>query len=87
VRESNVVGNKDVSNIRIAEQAEIPLLPVKPKKMLNLVLSVIFGLMTGLGLSFFWEYLDRSLHTEEDIKRYIDVPVLAVIPIADSSGK
>ncbi len=87
VRESNVVGNKDVSNIRIAEQAEPPLLPVKPKKMLNLVLSVIFGLMTGLGLSFFWEYLDRSLHTEEDIKRYIDVPVLAVIPIADSSGK
>jgi len=87
VRESNVVGNKDVSNIRIAEQAETPLLPIKPKKMLNLVLSVIFGLMTGLGLSFFWEYLDRSLHTEEDVKRYIDVPVLAVIPIADNSGK
>ncbi len=87
VRESNVVGNKDVSNIRIAEQAEIPLLPVKPKKMLNVILSIIFGLMTGLGLSFFWEYLDRSLHTEEDIKRYIDVPVLAVIPMAGKSGK
>lgn len=83
IKESDIVGNLDVSNIRIAEEAAISPDPVKPKKKLNLILSVIFGLMTGIGLSFLWEYLDQSLRTEEDVRRYLDLPVLSVIPVAE----
>jgi len=43
--------------------------------------------MTGLGLSFLWEYLDRSLRTEEDVQRYLGLPVLSVIPIADTAKR
>ena len=82
-KETNITGDLDVSNIRTAEEAITPLFPVRPKKKLNLILSVIFGLMTGIGLSFLWEYLDRSLRTEEDIQRYLDLPVLSVIPLID----
>jgi len=87
VEETNITGNIDASNMRIAEEAVIPMSPVKPKKKLNLILSVIFGLMTGVGLSFLREYLDRSLRTEEDVQRYLDLPVLSVIPIADSAKR
>jgi polysaccharide biosynthesis transport protein len=83
VEESNVVKDADVSNIRIVERAVLPLMPVKPKKKLNLALSVIFGLMTGVGLAFLLEYMDRSLRTEEDVQRYMDLPVLSVVPEAD----
>jgi succinoglycan biosynthesis transport protein ExoP len=83
VKEADITGNVDVSNIRITAEAAMPDSPVKPRKMLNLVLSVIFGLITGAGLAFLWEYLDRSLHTEEDIERYLGLPVLSVIPVAD----
>jgi succinoglycan biosynthesis transport protein ExoP len=83
VKEADITGNIDVSNIRITEEAVMPADPVKPRKKLNLMLSVIFGLMTGAGLAFLWEYLDRSLHTEEDVRRYLDLPVLSVIPVAD----
>jgi succinoglycan biosynthesis transport protein ExoP len=83
VKEADITGNVDVSNIRITAEAVLPDSPVKPRKMLNLVLSVIFGLITGAGLAFLWEYLDRSLHTEEDIERYLGLPVLSVIPVAD----
>ena len=82
-KETNITGNIDISNIRTAEEAVMPLFPVKPKKKLNLILSVIFGLMTGIGLSFLWEYLDRSLRTEEDVRRYLDMAVLSVIPVID----
>lgn len=82
VKESSVVGNVGTSNIRIAEQAVAPQTPVKPKKKLNLILSIIFGLMTGIGIAFLWEYVDRSVRTEEDVKRYLDLPVLSVIPMA-----
>ncbi|MFH1488892.1 MAG: GumC family protein [Pseudomonadota bacterium] len=83
VEESNILGNVDVTNIRVAERAEMPQGPIKPKKKRNLILSVLFGLMTGIGLAFLFEYLDRSFHTEEDIERYLGLPVLSVIPIAD----
>ncbi|GAH82629.1 unnamed protein product, partial [marine sediment metagenome] len=82
-KETNITGNIDISNIRTAEEAVMPLFPVRPKKKLNLILSVIFGLMTGIGLSFLWEYLDRSLRTEEDVRRYLDLPVLSIVPLID----
>jgi polysaccharide biosynthesis transport protein len=85
VEESNVVKDADVSNIRIVEKAFLPLDPVKPKKKLNLALSVIFGLMTGVGLAFLLEYMDRSLRTEEDVQRYMDLPVISVVPEADKA--
>ena len=83
IKESNIVGTISVSNIRITEEAVMPQVPVKPKKTLNLILSIIFGLMTGVGIAFLWEYLDQSLRTEEDVRRYLDLPVLCVIPLAD----
>ena len=87
VEESNVVKDADVSNIRIVEKASLPLSPIKPKKKLNFALSVIFGLMTGVGLAFLLEYMDRSLRTEEDVQRYMDLPVLSVVPEADKAKR
>lgn len=83
LKEADITGNIDVSNIRIATKAVSPMFPVRPNKKLNLILSVIFGLMIGIGCSFLWEYLDRSLRTEEDVQRYLGLPVLSVIPLAD----
>jgi len=83
VKESNITENIDVSNIRIVEEAILPRAPVRPNKARNLMMGVIFGLMAGMGLALLREYLDRSLRTEEDIQRYFDLPVLAVIPVAD----
>ncbi len=83
LKEADITGNVDVSNIRIAVKAVSPMFPVRPNKKLNLILSVIFGLMIGIGCSFLWEYLDRSLRTEEDVQRYLDLPVLSAIPLVD----
>jgi len=81
------VESGSVSNIRVAEPAVVPVAPVKPKKKLNLLLSIIFGLMTGVGIAFLWEYVDRSLRTEEDVQRYLGVPVLSVVPVAEKNKK
>jgi len=80
VKESNIIDNIDVSNIRIVEQAVIPGAPVIQNKMRTLMLGLILGLMGGVGIVFFFEYLDRSLRTDEDVRRHLGLPVLAVIP-------
>ena len=84
VKESNIMESIDVSNIRIAEEARTPGGPVKPNKNRNLILGALFGLVMGIVLAFFWEYLDRSLRTEEDVQRYLGLPVLSVIPKAEN---
>jgi len=83
VKESNITGDVDVSNIRVAEKAVTPTAPVRPNKKRNIMLGLILGLMAGISLSFFIEYIDRTLRTEEDVTRYLDLPVLSVIPVAD----
>ncbi|KAB2638114.1 MAG: polysaccharide biosynthesis tyrosine autokinase [Verrucomicrobia bacterium] len=54
--------------------------PVSPNVTLNLILGAVIGLICGLGIAFFLEYLDTSVKTLEDVERYLQVPVLAVIP-------
>lgn len=86
MKEADITGNMDVSNIRITEKAALPKFPVRPNKKRNLMLGVIFGLMIGIGLSFLREYLDRTLHTEEDVEKYLGLPVLSVIPVGGQAG-
>ena len=38
------------------------------------------GLIFGVAIAFFLEYLDTSVKTLEDVERYLQIPVLAVIP-------
>jgi len=54
--------------------------PVRPNKPLNIALGIIIGLVVGVGLAFFIEYLDTSVKTIDDVERALQSPVLGVIP-------
>ncbi len=64
----------------IWSRAEIPEFPARPRVFLNMALGIFFGFIMGVGVAFFIEYLDTSVKTMEDIERYFDLPVLAVVP-------
>ncbi len=54
--------------------------PVSPNFILNIFLSIILGLGSGIGLAYFIEYLDTSVKTVNDVERYLGLPVIGVIP-------
>ncbi len=54
--------------------------PVSPNVRMNLILGAAIGLVFGVGIAFLLEYLDTSVKSLEDVERYLQVPVLAVIP-------
>jgi capsular exopolysaccharide synthesis family protein len=64
----------------IRDRAEAALLPSRPKVLLNLALSAVAGIMLGIGLAFFVEYLDRSVKTIDDVEQVLELPVLGIIP-------
>lgn len=68
--------------VELIDPAEPPPLnrPVSPNFVLNIMISLIIGLASGVGLAFFIEYLDTSVKTVDDVERYLTLPVIGVIP-------
>jgi len=66
--------------VEIVDRAIPGLRPVRPNKPLNIALGIIIGLVVGVGLAFFIEYLDTSVKTIDDVERSLQCPVLGVIP-------
>ncbi len=68
------------NNVAVLDYATPPLYPIRPRKRVDLAVGGIVGLMLGIGLVFFLDYLDNTLRTPEDIERYLGLSVLAVVP-------
>ena len=66
--------------VKIWEKAEPGLYPEKPKVPVYMLLAALIGIVVGVGLAFFIEYLDTSVKTIEDIEKYLSLTVLAVVP-------
>jgi polysaccharide biosynthesis transport protein len=79
-KETGVSTELRTSNIRIVDPAQRPRSPVSPRKALNLVLALLGGLMLGGGLAFFFEYVDSSLKSPEEIKLYLGLTALGMVP-------
>ena len=79
-KETSLTEEMRTGNIRVVDRAETPKSPIKPKKKLNLLLSIIVGLALGTGLAFFLEYLDNTIKLPEEIKEYLNIPYLGPVP-------
>ena len=75
-----IVSDLPNETIIVHEEAVMGASPVSPNVTLNLVLGAVIGLIFGVGIAFFLEYLDTSVKSMEDVERFLQFPVLAVIP-------
>ncbi|WNJ19319.1 GNVR domain-containing protein [Pontibacter sp. G13] len=64
---------------KLLEPAELPRTPVSPQKGLIMGMSVMVGMIVGLGIVFFYNYLRASVFHPSDIEDHLDSPVISTI--------
>jgi capsular exopolysaccharide synthesis family protein len=72
----NIVQN----SAKIWQKAEESRYPAKPRVPIYMLVAAVVGILVGCALAFFIEYLDTSVKTLDDAERFLQSPVLAVIP-------
>jgi polysaccharide biosynthesis transport protein len=80
LKEAGITAGLRSSNIRVVDPALVPGSPSRPQKARNIMLAVLVGLVGGVGLALFREYLDNTVKSPDDIEALTGLPSLAVVP-------
>ena len=67
---------------RLISPAMVPQTPSKPRHDLMAALSLLFGLMVGVGLALFLEYINRKARGVSDIEKFVGLKVIGTIPLS-----
>jgi succinoglycan biosynthesis transport protein ExoP len=67
-------------DVYMLEKASIPEDPVSPNKKRNIMFGLLLGVMGGIGLCFFVDYLDNTVKSSEDAQDRFHLPVIGTVP-------
>ena len=82
LKEAEITGQARGPLVEVIEPAAANSSPVRPRKLLNLIVCLFAGLTIGTGLAFLREYLRRTIRTPQDVDDYLQLPVMGLIPKA-----
>ena len=74
----------EVTAPKIIEEGEVPIFQSSPNLLRNTAIGGMLGILAAVFLICVAVILNDSIQTEDDIERYLQLPVLAVVP--DKSG-
>ena len=79
---ASVAKEFSTTNIRIVDWADVPKSPFSPNRKREINSGIMLGLLVGIGLAFFLEYIDSTIKTAGDVEAYVRLPFLGYIPCA-----
>jgi polysaccharide biosynthesis transport protein len=80
LKDATVAAGLKSSNVHLVDPALPSTDPVRPKKLFNITLALLVGLLLGVGVAFVRESLDHSVKSAEEVEVLVSMPALAVIP-------
>jgi capsular exopolysaccharide synthesis family protein len=79
-KEIGVAGGVGVNNVAIVDPADIPQEPSSPRLLLNLLISILAGLMLGAALALGLEQIDEAIADPAEVERRLGLPLLGSVP-------
>ena len=85
----HILNVMDIQAVNVVETANLPTGPSGPNTTRNILLGGMLGAVLVMGILVVRYLLDDSVKTTEDVERYLDLSVLAVIPLneGETEGK
>jgi capsular exopolysaccharide synthesis family protein len=82
LKDATVSAGLRATNIHVIDPAKPPKSPVRPQKLLNILIGLMVGMVLGLALAFVREAVDTSIKSIDEAERLANAPALAVVPLA-----
>lgn len=70
-----------ISSVRILKEAEVPTVPVAPKRIRIILFFSFFSLFISSGFVFFRDRLDDTIKSQDDVEMFVQTPYLGHIPL------
>ena len=80
IKELNVSEDTGALNVSVLEAARPAEITTSPKKARIVALSLILGIISGIGFAMLREKMDWKLRSTDEISSILSVPVLGVVP-------
>ncbi|MFP4162644.1 MAG: polysaccharide biosynthesis tyrosine autokinase [Chitinispirillaceae bacterium] len=78
--EERIRSNSSSAGIKIVDGAVMPKAPIPKNETQFYLLGIALGISLGVGLAFLIEINDTTLKSNNDVERYLGLPVLGTIP-------
>lgn len=79
MQEMGVTASLKENNIRVIDPSEAKEDPVEPNYVRNIAIAILAGLLAGVSLALFFDYMDTTIKTREEVEA-LGIPFLGIIP-------
>ena len=80
IEEARLAADEETAIVSIIEQAVVPEKPVKPSRLIVLVVGTALGLIGGMGLGLLVEVADDRVKVLGEVEQYFGLKVMGVVP-------
>jgi uncharacterized protein involved in exopolysaccharide biosynthesis len=84
-RISDALDKQRILNVSLAEAPSVPVLPAHPAWVYGLLGALLACMLGGFAV-FTAEYTDNTFRTPDELRAYLQVPVLAAIPHSSATS-
>lgn len=86
-QELRIIRAGTLGNVRIIDEAVVPERPIKPRKSLIAVLSLLLGLFAGVVVVFLQRTLRRGVTDSRQLETELGLTVYASVPFSDANRR
>jgi capsular exopolysaccharide synthesis family protein len=80
IEEARLSADENTAIVKIIDLAKKPSSPIRPKKLVVLVMGVIMGMFAGFVLAFITDTIEDHVTSYTDIERLLGLKVIGLLP-------
>jgi capsular exopolysaccharide synthesis family protein len=79
-KEIGIAGGVGQTQASIIDRGEVPTSPYKPNLILNVLIGLGLGLLSGIGIAFLLEFLNDTIKSPEDVRDKLRLAYIGGVP-------